>query len=210
MEQPNANTRHNGFRHLTTASELQSHLNDLQLVHMRLLSVLRAASRIEDSSKESCSDMRLLIDVAVDLAQSADEQSESAEEMAGDVSQRLEGKPEPGDRLQEETLAQMFEALARRGEGFSAFRLAELASILRAHAEHAPDLAPAFDTWIAWMSGLGIETAIDTSVERAWGNFSVGVTRAPGGADAVIGHAAHRGTTLKTKHTGECAPKGKS
>lgn len=171
---------------LTTASELQDLLNDIQLVHMRLLSVLRAASRIDDNTKEGFGDLRLLVDVAIDLAQSAEDQGDSAEAMAGGVRQRLEGNPEPGDRLQGETILQMFEALVRRGEGFSAYRLARLASILGAHAKHDSELRPVLDSWIGWMASLGIQTSIDKSVERATGEFSICIVSAPGGADAVI------------------------
>lgn len=180
------NTKHNGFTHLTTASELQSFLDDIQLVLMRLSSVLRVASRIDDNTEESFGDLKSLIYVAADLAQSAEEQSQSTEELAVGLRQRLEGKPEPGDRLQGETILQMFEAIVRRGEGFSAYRLARLASILGAHARHDSELRPVLDSWIGWMASLGIQTSVDKSVERATGEFSIGIVSAPGGADAVI------------------------
>jgi hypothetical protein len=183
------NTRDNSFEHLTTASELQSLLNDIGRTHGRLSSVLRAAYRIDDNSEESFNDLKYLIDVAVNLAQSAEEQSEDAEALAGGVRQRLEGKPEPGDRLQGETILQMFEAIVRRGEGFSAYRLGRLASILGAHAKHDLELQPVLDAWIGWMAGLGIQTSINKSVQRTSGEFSVGIVSAPGGADAVIGVA---------------------
>ncbi len=180
-------TKSNGFTHLTSASELQSLINEIGMTHGRLSSVLRAAYRIDDDDEQSFNDLKYLIDVAVNLAQSAEEQSQSAEGLAGGVRQRLEGKPEPGDRLQGEVILQMFEALAKRGEGFSAYRLARLASILGAHAKHDSELQPVFEAWIGWMAGsLGILTSIDKSVERACGEFSVGVVHAPGGADAVI------------------------
>jgi len=180
-------TTHNGFKHLTTASELQSLLNDISMTHLRLLAVLRAADRVEGMSEDDVSDLLGLAGAALGLAQSANEQMSSAEQLAGAMRQRLEGKPEPGDRLQGETILQMFEALAKRGEGFSAYRLGCLASILGAHAKHDPELQPVFEAWIGWMAGsLGIGTSIDKSVERVCGKFSVGVVHAPGGADAVI------------------------
>lgn len=176
----------NARAHLTQASELQSLLNDIGMTHGRLSSVLRAAYRIDDNDEESFNDLKYLIDVAVNLAQSAEEQSQSAEGLAGGVRQRLEGAPEPGDRLQGDVILKMFDAIIRRGEGFSAFRLAKLASVLGAHAKHDSGLQPAFDTWIGWMLSLGIKTAICRGPENADGGFRVGIIDAPGGADAVI------------------------
>ncbi len=183
----------NARGHLTQASELQSLLNCIGITHGRLLSVLRAAYRIDDDEEESLNDLRYLVDVAVNLAQSAEEQSQSAEGLAGGLRQRLEGAPEPGDRLQGDVILKMFDAIIRRGEGFSAFRLAQLASVLGAHAKHDPGLQPVFDTWIGWMLSLGIRTSINKSVERATGECYVGVVSAPGGADAVIRAASEEG-----------------
>ena len=187
-------TKHNGFKHLTTASELQSLMNDIGITQGHLSAVIRAAYRVEGMCEEDFSDLQGLIGAALTLAQSVQEQFQSAEALAGGVRQRLEGKPEPNDRLQAETLMQMFEALAMCGKGFSAYRLARLASILGAHAKHDPELKPVFDFWIGWMPvSLGIQTSIDNSVERASGKFSVGVVHAPGGADAVIGATSAEG-----------------
>ena len=183
-------TKRNRFTHLTTAGNLQDKLLDLAFTLDRLHSLLKVACGLDfdelSNSEDAVEDLLNVAWLATDLAAGASEKCDEAAGQAGGLRQRMEGKPEAGDRLQGETILQMFEALIRRGEGFSAYRLSRLASMLGAHAKHDPGLRSVLDVWIRWMASLGIRTSINKSAERATGEFSIGIVSAPGGADAVI------------------------
>ncbi len=181
----------NARGHLTQASELHDRMFDLGSTLSRLRSVLRLARDMEFESlsndEDALEDLCNAVCISVDMATTAKASCDEAEAQAGGLAQRMEGKPAPGDRIPAETLCEMFEALANRGNGRTPHQLSNLASVLGAYAEQDQALRPAFDTWMMWMFALGIKTAVDHSVKERMGQLRIYPTSAPGGIHTPIG-----------------------
>ena len=184
----------NAVGHLTQASELHHQLVGLDVKLSYLCSLLRLARDMDfealSSDADVLEDLCNAVYVIADMAATAKESCGQAVAQACGLSARMEGKPEPGDSIPTEALAEMFEALACRGKGSTPYQLSCLASMLGAYAQQDPALKPAFEIWVAWMRlTLEIKTAVDEGAKERTGKFCLYATSAPGGIHAPIGAA---------------------